>query len=81
VNQSQFHNDDNICEAIGCFVEATSKVNVKVGMEGTITLHLCVNCIHKFDQKEKVLESVLQPVSNTNQFIPPLSTRGNASRK
>jgi hypothetical protein len=79
VNQSQFHN--NICEAVGCFAEATSKVDVKVGLEGTITLYLCVNCIHKFDQKEMMLESVVQPFSNTNYSTPPVSVQGVRSRQ
>jgi hypothetical protein len=83
LNQSIFYsnNNDDICEAVGCFAEATSKVDVKVGLEGTITLHLCVNCINKFDQKERVLEQVDQPSSNTNQSIQPLSMQGAASTK
>jgi hypothetical protein len=69
-------NDDHICEALGCFAEATTKVDVKVGVKGTITLHLCVNCINKFDQKERMLESVHQPYSNTDQSIQPSSMQG-----
>jgi hypothetical protein len=77
LNQSIFYssNNDDICEAVGCFAEATTKVDVKVGLKGTITLYLCVNCIDKFDQKEMMLESVLQPLSNTNQIIQPSSVR------
>ena len=78
MNQSICHSDNNngICEAVGCFAEATVKVDVKVGLEGTITLYLCVNCINKFGQKEGMLESVLQPLSNTTQSIQPLSMPG-----
>jgi hypothetical protein len=73
-------NDDHICEAVGCFAEATTKVDVKVGMKGTITLHLCVNCIGKFDQREKVLEQVEEPFSNTKHSTPPVSVQEVASR-
>jgi hypothetical protein len=83
LNQSIFYsnNNDDICEAVGCFAEATTKVNVKVGLRGIITLYLCVNCIDKFDQREKVLEQVEPPFSNTNYSTPPVSIQGVRSRQ
>lgn len=71
-----FHVNKNICEAVACFAQATSEIDVKVGGRGTISLHLCVNCIKKFDEKEKMLERVEEPVSNTNHNIQPLSRQG-----
>ena len=37
-----------ICEAVGCFAQATEKIEVKVGDKGTICLYLCGNCVCKF---------------------------------
>jgi hypothetical protein len=77
LTQSIFYSDNNdICEAVGCFAEATTKVDVKVGLKETITLNLYVNCINKFDQKGTALERVQEPFSNTNQSVQPLSKRG-----
>jgi len=67
---------NNICEATGCFAQATTEIDVKVGERGTISLQLCVNCIKKFDEKEKMLERVEEPVSNTNHNTQPLSRQG-----
>ena len=47
----------DICEASGCFKKATTKINVKVGNLGSISLHLCTNCVKKFDVKEQVEQS------------------------
>jgi hypothetical protein len=69
---------DHLCEAVNCFGKPTTEIKLKVGQRQTITLHVCSKCVNKFDQKEKMLESVLQPFSNTNQSIQPLSMRGNA---
>jgi hypothetical protein len=41
---------NNICEAYGCSQKATTKVNVKVGLRGTIPLDLCTDCVKKFDE-------------------------------
>jgi hypothetical protein len=38
----------NICEAFGCYATATTEIEVKVGNKGTISLHLCNNCVNKF---------------------------------
>jgi hypothetical protein len=37
-----------ICEAVGCFAQATEKIEVKVGEKGTICLYLCSSCVGKF---------------------------------
>jgi hypothetical protein len=37
-----------ICEALGCFAEATKEIEVEVGQQGTISLHLCEGCVTKF---------------------------------
>jgi hypothetical protein len=37
-----------ICEAVGCYAAATTKITVRVGQKGTISLILCNNCVHKF---------------------------------
>jgi hypothetical protein len=72
---------NNICEAYGCFEKAVATIKVRVGKIGSISLHLCSNCIRKFDQKEMMLEQVDQPLSNTKQSIQPLSMQGAASTK
>jgi hypothetical protein len=38
----------NTCEASGCFAEATTDIEVKVGHQHTILLNLCENCVAKF---------------------------------
>jgi hypothetical protein len=38
----------NICEALGCFAEANTNIEVQVGKQRTISLQLCQNCIAKF---------------------------------
>jgi len=37
-----------ICEAFGSFAEATKSIQVQIGKQGTISLHLCQNCVAKF---------------------------------
>lgn len=37
-----------ICQAFGCFAEATTEIEVKIGHEKTMTLDLCNDCISKF---------------------------------
>ena len=46
-----------ICEGYGCSEIAATKINVKVGNLGSISLHLCTNCVKKFDVKEQVEQS------------------------
>jgi hypothetical protein len=67
--------DDHLCEAANCFEKPTKEIKLKVGQKQTITLHICARCVNKFDEKEMMLESVVQPLSNTNQSIQPLSVR------
>jgi hypothetical protein len=43
---------NNICEAYGCSKKATTKISVKVGQLGSISLDLCANCTEKFDVKD-----------------------------
>jgi hypothetical protein len=74
-------NDDHLCEAVNCFEKPTSEIKLKVGQEQTITLHVCAKCVNKFDQKEMMLESVVQPLSNNNQGIQPFFMQGAASTK
>ena len=40
----------NLCEAFNCFAEATRKIDVKVGHNGTIVLNLCNDCVKKFQE-------------------------------
>jgi hypothetical protein len=74
-------NDDHLCEAVGCFERPTIEIKLKVDQRQTIILHVCAKCVNKFDQKEKVLESVDQPFSNTNYSTPPVSVQGVRSRQ
>jgi hypothetical protein len=70
-----------VCEGYGCFNKATTKINVKVGQLGSISLDLCINCVKKFEQKERALEQVEEPFSNTNYSTPPVSVQGVRSRQ
>jgi hypothetical protein len=69
-------NDDHLCEAVNCFEKPTTEIKLKVGQRQTITLRVCAKCVNKFDQKEKMLELVHQPVSNINQNVQPLFMQG-----
>jgi hypothetical protein len=37
-----------ICEAVDCFAEATTEIEVSVGQRGTLPLSLCNICVNKF---------------------------------
>jgi hypothetical protein len=52
MTQSTLYSDINndICEASNCFEKATTKINVKVGNKGVITLDLCSGCIARFQE-------------------------------
>jgi hypothetical protein len=54
MNNEALHLQANnvICEGYGCFNKATTKINVKVGQLGSISLDLCANCTEKFDVKD-----------------------------
>lgn len=41
----------SVCEAIGCFAEATIEIKIKVGKQGSISLLLCKGCVSKFRDK------------------------------
>jgi hypothetical protein len=43
-------NNKNICDAFGCFSEATDKLGVSAGKFGTITLRLCSKCVTIFKE-------------------------------
>jgi hypothetical protein len=44
---------NNICEAFGCFEKAATKIKVRVGHLGLISLDLCTDCTRKFDTEEQ----------------------------
>ncbi|HJT47968.1 MAG TPA: hypothetical protein VJ729_07270 [Nitrososphaeraceae archaeon] len=69
-------NDDHLCEAVNCLEKPTTEINLKIGQRQTITLRVCSTCVNKFEQKEKMLESVLQPASNIHQNIQPFQCVG-----
>ena len=37
-----------ICEGYGCFKKAATKIKVRVGKLGSISLDLCTDCVKKF---------------------------------
>jgi hypothetical protein len=43
---------NRICEAVGCFAEATVEIEVSAGQRGTLPLSLCKNCVNKFTGDE-----------------------------
>ena len=42
-----------ICEANGCYKQATNEIKLDVGQFGKISLFLCRNCIPKFKGSEE----------------------------
>jgi hypothetical protein len=38
----------SLCEAVGCFAQATIEIKVKVGKQRKISLLLCKRCVNKF---------------------------------
>lgn len=44
-------NNNNVCEAAGCFAKATVIIEVKVGEQGNIPLSLCSKCVIKFEDE------------------------------
>jgi hypothetical protein len=46
---------NGICEGIGCYANATSKLSVKVGNKGQIILFLCEKCEPRFSDCEITL--------------------------
>ena len=65
-NLSQATNNDVVCEAVGCYAGANTKLPVKVGSQETIYLFLCDNCKPKFysTSHQDVNESKLEVTSN-----------------
>ena len=44
--------DNNVvCEANGCYKQATNEIKIDVGQFGKISLFLCKNCLPKFNIK------------------------------
>ena len=41
--------DDQTCEAVGCFANASDVIFVKVGKLGELTIPLCKKCISEFE--------------------------------
>jgi hypothetical protein len=39
-----------ICDAYGCFEKAATKIDVRVGKLGSISLDLCIECVKKFQE-------------------------------
>jgi hypothetical protein len=54
---SRQYSDSNvnkgICECIDCFSQATTAIEVSVGVLGVIPLFLCQNCLSKFQDDQK----------------------------
>lgn len=40
--------NNSVCEALGCYENATEKIDVNVGKFGIISLSICTNCVGKF---------------------------------
>jgi hypothetical protein len=41
--------DEDVCEAVDCRANATIWITVKAGQHRTICLHLCNDCVCKFE--------------------------------
>jgi hypothetical protein len=42
----------DLCEVAGCNARATTVIAVKAGHYGTIDLHLCEDCVCKFEKED-----------------------------
>ena len=47
-NNIQSIEDKNICDGLGCFNEATHRIDEEIGNMGRIVLDLCDDCLLKF---------------------------------
>ncbi len=54
---------NNICEAFGCFEKAATKIKVRVGQLGTISLVLCTACVKKFDDNTIAITGLEQGIA------------------
>ena len=52
-NDKEKQDINSICEALSCSSKATEKIEVKVGIYGTISLILCNKCINIFQKQQK----------------------------
>jgi hypothetical protein len=43
-----------VCNAFGCSEKATKKIEVSAGTFGKITLHVCRDCIGKFQNRQEI---------------------------
>jgi hypothetical protein len=48
-----FQNNYRICEANGCFENATDKIALRIGTLGIINLFVCRGCVAKFQEVEQ----------------------------
>ena len=48
INNNTKLNNKEICNAFGCYKNATEKVDIDVGKFGTILVNLCSECVKKF---------------------------------
>jgi hypothetical protein len=62
-----------ICDAEGCFANATEEIKMSVGQFGSIDLYICSNCKPKFDLPEEK-EQTLSQVSGRDQSLAKIST-------
>lgn len=49
---NQARSDSRICEAVGCFAQATTTIEVKAGHQRTISLSLCKDCVSRFRDEQ-----------------------------
>jgi hypothetical protein len=63
-NLSQATNNDVVCEAVGCYARANTKLPVRVGSQKTIYLFLCDNC------KPKLYSASHQDIKESKTEVP-----------
>lgn len=47
-NNSSESNKTNCCNAFGCNLESSNKIDIDCGTYGTLTIFVCKSCINKF---------------------------------
>lgn len=58
-----------ICEGYGCFKKATTRIDVKVGQLGSISLDLCANCTEKFDENASRIANLKQKIVKNEEDV------------
>jgi hypothetical protein len=49
-NSVPIEDNKKICEAFGCLAVATTEITLEIGQQRAVSLHLCKNCVVRFQE-------------------------------